>query len=135
MAINFSQQLYIHAQDTYSRAVVFTPKASQPNGAQYTARGILEQEAIDVAGLDNSIISEMRIILDIRDAEFTVQPQPAIAARRPPADVQPQQGDLVDVPADSSGLPAEGQFEVIDSDQNGGGETTLTLRRMVQAKP
>jgi hypothetical protein len=120
MAINFSQQLYIHAQDTYSRAVVFTPKASQPNGPAYTARGILEQEAIDVAGLDNSIISEMRIILDIRDAEFAVQPL---------------QGDLVDIPADSSGLPLEGQFEVIDSDQNGGGETTLTLRRMVQAKP
>jgi hypothetical protein len=119
MPINFSEQLYKHAQDTYSRVVKFTPLVSQPNGTPYTARGILEQEAIDVAALDNSIVSEMRIILDIRDAEFVVQPL---------------QGDLVDVPGDS-GLPAEGQFEVIDSDQNGGGETTLTLRRIVQAKP
>jgi hypothetical protein len=120
MAINFSTQLYKHQQDTFGRPVVFTPLQSQPNGAPYTARGILEQEAIDVAGLDNSIISEMRIILDILDAEYSVMPL---------------QGDLVDIPADVSGLPAEGQFEVIDSDQNGGGETTLTLRRMVQAKP
>jgi hypothetical protein len=119
MPINFSDQLYKQTQDTYSRVVTFTPINSQPNGAPYTARGILEQEAIDVAGLDNSIVSEMRIILDIREVEFAVQPL---------------QGDLVDIPADS-GLPAEGQFEVIDSDQNGGGETTLTLRRIVQAKP
>jgi len=120
MAINFSEQVYRQNQDTFSRPVTFTPISSQPNGSPYTARGILEQEAIDVAGLDNSIISESRIILDIRDAEFTVQPL---------------QGDLVDIPADSSGLPAEGQFEVIDTDQNGGGESTLTLRRIVQAKP
>ena len=119
MPINFSEQLYKKAQDTYSRVAVFTPVSSQPGGSQFTARGILEQEAIDVIGLDNSIISEARIILDIRDAEFAVQPL---------------QGDLVDIPADS-GLPAEGQFEVIDSDQNGGGESTLTLRRIVQAKP
>jgi hypothetical protein len=120
MAINFSEDVYRIAQDLYSRVIIITPKASQPNAAAYTARGILEQEAIDVAGLDNSIISEMRIILDIRDAEFTVQPL---------------QGDLIDIPADVSGLPAEGQLEVIDTDQNGGGESTLTLRRIVQAKP
>ena len=45
------------------------------------------------------------------------------------------QGDIVAVPADPAGLAAEGSFEVIDADPNGGGETTLTLRRLVQAKP
>jgi hypothetical protein len=49
--------------------------------------------------------------------------------------VLPLQGDLINVPADASGLIAEGDFEVLDADPNGGGETTLTLRRLVTAKP
>jgi hypothetical protein len=69
--------------------------------------------------MDGSIISDARVILDIRDAEFTVLPL---------------QGDLIDVPA-ANGLPAEGQFEVMDGDPNGGGETTLTLRSIVVSKP
>jgi hypothetical protein len=120
MAVNFSNQILAQAQSTFGRSVVFTPLTSQPTGAPYIARGILEQESIDVGGLDGSIISEMRIILDIRDVEFAVLPL---------------KGDLVDIPEDVSGVPAEGQFEVLDLDQNGGGETTLTLRRIVQAKP
>lgn len=96
-----------------------TPVVSQPNGAQYTARGILDIEDMDVAALDGSFVSETSVILDILDAEFTVIPM---------------QGDLIDIPSDG-GVPAEGQFEVVDGDPNGGGETTLTLRRVVQAKP
>ena len=119
MPVNFSQQLYAMTQDTYSRVVTITPIASQPGGAQYTARGILDTEAMDVVTMDNAFVSETRVILDIRDAEFTVLPM---------------QGDVIDIPADGD-LPAEGQFEVVDGDPNGGGETTLTLRRVVQAKP
>jgi hypothetical protein len=117
--INFSEQVYLQTQNTYGRPVTITPLASQPNGQPYVTRGIFEMEAMDVAAMDGSIISETRVILDIREAEFTVLPL---------------QGDLVDVPA-NSGLPAEGQFEVMDADPNGGGETTLTLRHIVQAKP
>jgi RNase P/RNase MRP subunit p29 len=120
MPVNFSQEVYLPAQDLYSRTVTITPVASQPsNVVAYVARGILDTEAIDVQGLEGTIISETRVILDIRDAEFSVLPM---------------QGDVIDIPSDS-GLPAEGQFEVIDSDPNGGGETTLTLRHIVQAKP
>lgn len=119
MAINFSQQVYLQTQDTYSRPVTVTPLTSQPNGQPYVTRGIFEVEAMDVAAMDGSIISETRIILDIREAEFAVLPM---------------QGDLIDVPA-VGGIPAEGQFEVLDADPNGGGETTLTLRHIVPAKP
>lgn len=119
MAFNFSETVYLQAQNQYGRPVTFTPSASQPNGQPYVTRGIFEMEEMDVAAMDGSIISETRVILDIRDAEFTVLPL---------------QGDLVDVPAVGS-IPAEGQFEVIDADPNGGGETTLTLRRIVQTKP
>jgi hypothetical protein len=119
MPVNFSDQVYSPAQNLYGRAVTITPVNSQPSGQSYSSRGIMDIEAIDVQALDSSVFSETRIILDIRDAEFSVLPI---------------QGDLIDVPSDG-GLPAEGQFEVIDADPNGGGETTLTLRRIVQAKP
>src|SRR4249920_2942941 len=119
MPVDFSNEVYAQTQNLYGRVVTFTPVSSQPNSSSYVSRGILDIEAIDVVGLDNSIFSETRVILDIRDVEFSVMPL---------------QGDLVDIPSDG-GLPAEGQFEIIDADPNGGGETTLTLRRVVQAKP
>ena len=113
MPVNFSTDVYLPAQDLFGRTITVTPLASQPGGQPYTARGILDVDAMDVDAMDGSIISETRVILDIREVEFAVLPL---------------QGDIIDVPADS-GLPAEGSFEVIDADPNGGGETTLTLRR------
>jgi hypothetical protein len=119
MPINWSAQLYSQDQNTFGRVISVTPITSQPTAAAYAARGILDIDKLDVAAMDGSIVSETSIILDILDAEFTVLPM---------------QGDLIDIPSDS-GIPAEGQFEIIDTDPNGGGETTLTLRRIVQAKP
>jgi hypothetical protein len=118
-AFNFSETVYLQAQNTFGRPVTITPLMSQPAGQPYAARGIFEMEAMDVAAMDGSIISETRIILDVRDAEFTVVPL---------------QGDEIFIP-ESNGVPAEGLFVVTDGDPDGGGETTLTLRRIVQAKP
>jgi hypothetical protein len=116
MAINYSQMVYEHAQNTFSRPVTFTPQGGSP----FTGRGIMDIDAIDVAAEDGSIISETRVVLDIRVEEFTVQPK---------------QGDRVDVGGDPSGIPEQGAFVIIDADPNGGGETTLTLRRIVETKP
>ena len=119
MPVNWSEQLYAQEQAVYGRTITVTPIASQPAGSAYVARGILDIEVLDVVALDNSIVSETRVILDIRDAEFLVVPR---------------QGDVIAIPADS-GIPDEGSFEVIDTGPNGGGETTLTLRRIVPSKP
>lgn len=119
MPVNFSELIYLPTQEIFGRIVTFTPRVSQPGVAAYVARGILDTEAMDVQAMDGSIISETSVILDIRDEEFAVVPL---------------QGDLVDIPADG-GVPAEGQFEIIDTDPNGGGETTLTLRHIVPSKP
>lgn len=116
MAINYSNMVYEHAQNTFSRPVTFTPQVGSP----FTGRGIMDIDPIDVLAEDGSIISETRVVLDIRDDEYTVQPK---------------QGDRVDVGGDPSGIPAQGAFEIIDSDPNGGGETTLTLRKIVPTKP
>jgi hypothetical protein len=117
MAINYSEMVYVHAQNVFGRQVTFTPKDG--SGA-FSGRGIMDIDPIDVQAEDGSIISETRVVLDIRDAEYVVMPR---------------QGDRVDVPADVSGIPAQGPFEIIDADPNGGGETTLTLRHIVPAKP
>jgi hypothetical protein len=109
MPINFSDQVYLHAQDTYGRAITLTPGG--------VGRGILDTKDIDVVALDGSIISEQRTILDIREIEWAVLPR---------------QGDQVAIPADS-GLPDEGAWEIIDVVRNGGGETTLTLRKLMAA--
>ncbi len=117
MAINFSEMIYAHAQNTFGRLVTFTPKGG---GASFDGRGILDTDPIDVMAEDGSVVSETRVVLDIRDDEYTTMPK---------------QGDRVDIGADVSGIPAQGPFEIIDTDPNGGGETTLTLRHIVPTKP
>lgn len=119
MAINFSTQVYSPTYDTFARLVNITPVKSQPLAAAYAARGIYGTMPMDVMGLDGSIVSDARTILDIREVEFSVLPV---------------QGDLVEVPA-SSGLPDQGTFEIIDTNTNGGGETTLILRKWMAAAP
>jgi hypothetical protein len=109
MPIDFSDALYVHTQDTYGRAITLTPGG--------VGRGILDTRDIDVVALDGSIISEQRTILDIREAEYAVLPM---------------QGDQVAIPGDS-GLPDAGLWEIIDVVRNGGGETTLTLRKIMAA--
>jgi hypothetical protein len=110
MAVDFSAQVYLPGQNTFGRAILV-------NGV--LARGILDTREIDVVAIDGSIVSEQRTILDVRDAEF---------------DVVPVQGDQIAIPADGT-LPDEGAWEVIDTARNGGGETTLTLRKLVTPKP
>jgi hypothetical protein len=115
MPVDFSAQVYLPCFETFARAITVTPAG----GGGYQARGIFETVAIDVVAIDGSIISEQRTILDVRDNEFGTVPV---------------QGDLVAIPADGT-LPDAGAWEVIDASRNGGGETTLTLRRMMPKTP
>jgi len=118
MAINYSTMVYAHAQNTFGRPVTFTPKDG--SGA-FQGRGIMDIDPIDVLAEDGSVISETRVVLDIRDDEYATMPKT---------------GDRVDIGGDpASGIPARGPYVIIDSDPNGGGETTLTLRHIVDTKP
>lgn len=119
MAINFSQAVYLPAYNVFARPVVFTPKQSQPGVLAYTGRGIYRTEPIDVLAENGSIFSDMRTVLDIREEEF---------------DALPIQGDELTVPTYIE-MPAAGSFEVIEVKSNGGGETSLSLRRLVESKP
>ena len=119
MAINFSTLVYLSCQDTYGRAVTVTPVASQPGAPAYTNRGIYNTRAINIeTDVGVAVISDQETIFDIREVEYPVLPQ---------------QGDLLFIPQDDAGNPELGNFEITDTSTNGGGETTLTIRKIVPA--
>jgi hypothetical protein len=120
MALNFSTLVYLPNFDIFSRPIIVTPLASQPGLPAYNARGIFSTRDVDVGALDGSIVSDQQSILDVREIEFTVVPQ---------------QLDRIHIPADPDAGPALGDFEVVDADTNGGGETTLAIRKIQTAKP
>jgi len=114
MAIDFSTVVYLQCMDTFARGITVFPVVSQPTGAAYFARGILDTRGTAIqtdAGM--VVMSDQETILDIRESEFTVVPV---------------QGDRIDIPAEN-GIPAAGLFEITDAAWNGGGEITLTIRR------
>jgi hypothetical protein len=113
VAVNFSTLIYKPAFDMFAVPLTVIPLASQQGLAGYATRGIFDTVALNVIAEDGSIYSDQKTILDIRESEFSVLPL---------------QGDHVVIPEDCNGQPL-GEFEVIDTATNGGGETTLTLRR------
>ena len=119
MALDVSNLIYSKTQDIFGRPVVITPLASQPGQPAYSNRGIYTTEPLDVLAEEGAIFSDQRSILDVRDSEYAVIPI---------------QGDQISIPATGT-LPAVGVFYVNDQKNNGGGETTLELRRVVVTKP
>jgi hypothetical protein len=113
MVLNFSTLVYLPAYDLYARDIVVTPRESQPGQPAYSARGIFHSGPVDVATEDGAIFSDQQTTLDIRAAEFAIPPI---------------QNDLINIPADN-GVPAAGDFQVLDVDDNSGGELTLSLRK------
>jgi hypothetical protein len=120
MGINFVEQVYWPAFELFSRPVTITPLVSMPGQPAYVRRGIFDTNSIDVVGQDGQIFTDTRTELDIIISEY-----PAL----------PRQGDRVDIPDDAD-IPG-GSFEVIDVTPagNAGGESTLTLGRLVTPKP
>lgn len=120
MAVDFSEDLYLPNYNQWARPVTVTPVVSQPGQPAYSNRGILDSKETDVLGEDGSVFSDSKTILDIRMQEYAVLPM---------------QGDLVDIPFHQN-VPG-GSFEVDDlaGVGNAGGEITITLKRIVTAKP
>ena len=119
MPVNFSTLAKLPCQDMFSVPITVNPIASQPGHAPYSNRGIFSTDSIDVPMTDGSIYSDQQTILDVREAEYAVVPM---------------QGDIITIPFDCNGKPL-GDFEVTDSGADGGGETTLTLRKYVVPAP
>jgi hypothetical protein len=114
MALDFATVVYLPSFDVFARTITVYPVNSQPAALPYDKRGIYDTRGTAIqtdAGM--VVMSDQETILDIRDNEF---------------DVIPVQGDRIDIPAEGN-IPAAGMFEVTDAAGNGGGETTLTIRK------
>ena len=120
MAVDFSTLVYLPNFDMFARPISVTPLASQPGLPAYVARGIYDTRPIDVQAEDGSIISDQQTILDILEVEFAVIPE---------------QLDRIHIPADPAAGRDLGDFEIVNSETNGGGETTLVIRKIVVARP
>jgi hypothetical protein len=114
MAVNLDVLLQGPIFDFWAVPVTFMPLVSQPGGPNYTGRGILNTYTFNVVGEDNSVFSDQRTILDIRDSEFFVMPL---------------QNDHLVIPKDCNDVP-RGEYEIIDASNDGGGQTMLTIRKI-----
>ena len=109
LGIPFSSMVYEPQYDFWAVDCFFTPMI----GSAYGGRGIFSTRAMDVPTEDNAVFSDQETILDVREAEFGTLPK---------------QGDRVTIPRDCNGVD-QGTWEIIDASTNGGGETTLVLRK------
>ncbi len=121
MALNFSTLVYLPNFDLFARPITVTPLL----GAVYSdMRGIFDTDALDVIGVDGqSVITDQKTFIDIRAAEF-----------KSAGHSIPVQGDIISIPADAD-IDDEGDWEVTSSADNGGGETTLFIRKLVTPAP
>jgi hypothetical protein len=110
MGVSFTSLVYLPNYDVWSVPVTFWYATDH---SLIYARGIFDTDALNVPGEDGSIYSDQQTILDIREAEFGTLPK---------------QGDHIDIPRDCNGVD-QGEWEIIDRSSNGGGETTLVLRK------
>ena len=95
-----------------------------PGDYVFTIRGIFDSDALDVIGIDGqSVITDQKTFIDIRAAEFTSAGHSI-----------PEQGDIISIPAVDD-LDDEGDWEVISSTNNGGGEVTIVIRKLVTPAP
>jgi len=119
MGVNYATLIYAPAFDMFAGPITIFPYISQPGAAPYGARGIFDTRALNIVGEDGAVFSDQETILDILEIEFGVLPL---------------QNDHVVIEADGD-KPAQGRFEIINASTNGGGETTLVLRKWVGPAP
>jgi hypothetical protein len=109
MGLSFTTLVYQSCYDTFAVDCTFVTAA----GGTFTGRGIFHTGPISVLAEFGSVISDQQTTFDIREAEVAFIPQ---------------QLDYVIIPFDCNDAPL-GEFEITDVSSNGGGETTLTLRK------
>jgi hypothetical protein len=119
MGVDLSGNLLEPVYGEWARPITVTPLASQPGAPAYPGYGVYDTNGLTYNADIGMIVVDQRTIVDIIEADFPVLPR---------------QGDQINIPADVSG-PALGDFEITETASDGGGETTLTLRKLETALP
>lgn len=119
--IDFAALTLAPCIDIFARPIIVTPQASQPErveggvtipaGQPYASRGVWASRPVDVPTEDGIMSSQVHS-LGIQAADFAIPPAP---------------GDLVEIPAAGS-LPRIGLCEIEDTDDDGQGGTSLSLK-------
>lgn len=116
---NFVDDVYGKLWPAFARPITVTPLVSQPGAPAYGARGYYNTQSLDIIGEGVSVISDLKIEMDIREIEFAVLPQ---------------QGDQIVIPTHQKAKG--GTFLVLDmSPDNGQGVHTMTLRILGDPRP
>jgi hypothetical protein len=120
MAVNWTDELYAKAWDTFARPMTVTPIVSQPGAPAYDARCYFDTKETDILTEANSVLSDSQTFIDIRRVEFAVEPK---------------QGDRIDIPF-HAGVEG-GSYEVLDlaGKGNAGGTITISLRALEDPLP
>ncbi len=121
MGLDYSNTVYAVVFAEFARPCTINPIVSQPSGAAYGNRCIWHSDMLDFMSEAGALVSDQRTSIDIREEEYPIIPQ---------------QGDQVTIPPDLGGEgAAKGTFEVTDVSSNGGGETTLMLKKIELSAP
>jgi hypothetical protein len=115
MGLDWSVLAKLPQMDMFARPINVTPVG----GATYANRGIWHKDDNDFFAEDGSIVTDHKVSVDVRDAEFAVAPR---------------QGDIIEIPADGT-VPAEGTFTVLSAHGDGGGMTNLVLEQYITITP
>jgi hypothetical protein len=116
MGLDMSALVKQMCADVFGRPITVTPASG---AGAYQNRGIWHEDENDFLAEDNSVVTDHRVSIDVRDAEFAVVPR---------------QGDAIDIPAEGS-VPAEGTFTVLAAHKDGGGMTNLLLQEYQTVAP
>jgi hypothetical protein len=109
MGVDWSVLAKLPNMDMWARPINVTPAG----GTAYANRGIWHEDENDFIAEDGSIVTDHKVSIDVRDAEFAVVPR---------------QGDMIDIPADGTvPAPKGSPFTVLSAHGDGGGMTNLVL--------
>jgi hypothetical protein len=115
MPTDFDRLVLRPAMHAFGKPITITPTVSQPNAAPYPARGVWEEQHVEIPLMDGGLLSANTLDLGIRLSEFAVRPV---------------QGDFVGI-ADTRFWRPEliGSYVINDVKPDGQGGAKIILKR------
>ena len=117
MAVNFATDLLTPNFGVWGRTIIITPIASAPASALPIRCVAFTTRRHSTLLGEDTLVSDQQTIVDINENEFL---ELAMRCRSKA---------IASIFRPAGTLPALGDFEVVSTSSNGGGETTLEIRK------